>query len=341
MVDQVVLSDSNRTPVVQILTWLSLVISVLAFLTHASIKLYIFRRLKIESWLVLCSLILCIAQSIAVTLQCQHGFGKPMSTLRNEDVQANLKSDYAATILFFWSLGCSKLAIVSFIHYLTVSETHRKINFGVGALAATWTLCSSIVAACQCRLPDPWNRARGHCIDRIFWWNVLSILNMTTDAAIVLLELGITAKLQTTRRRKAGIMSLFACRLVVVVAAAIQLMIFRKESSNATLKDDLTLGYWRSTICNQIVQCLAVLTTSLPYTKLFLEGFDTGFLGVNDLRRQGLHTSRNKSREYHLMEVSRSTPGQAINASKSWAIGTASAEAQYPKEHRISVVEPL
>ncbi|KAH9871025.1 hypothetical protein J1614_006599 [Plenodomus biglobosus] len=216
MVKQVVLSDSNRTPVVQILTWLTLVISVLAFLTHASIKLYIFRRLKKENWLVLCSLVLCIAQSVAVTIQCQHGFGRPMSSLSDEDVQVNLKSEYAATILFIF----------------------------------------------------------------------------------------------------------------VVVAAIIQLMIFHQESSNAALKHDLTLGYWRSTMCNQIVQCLALLTTCLPYTKLFLEGFDTGFLGVNDLRRQGLHTPKDKSREYQLMDVSRSAPERDMDISKSCTVRTEPADSQ-------------
>lgn len=329
MVKQVVLSDSNRTPIVQILTWLTLVISVLAFLTHASIKLYIFRRLKKENWLVLCSLVLCIAQSVAVTLQCQHGFGRPMSSLSDEDVQVNLKSEYAATMLFILSVGFSKLAIVSFIHCLTPFESHRKINFDVGGLASIWIVCSAIVAACQCRLPDPWNRAQAHCINRITWWDTVSIFNVITDAAIVLLELGITAQLHITRRRKAGIMSLFACRLVVDVAAIIQLMIFHQESANAALKHDLTLGYWRSTMCNQIFQCLALLTTCLPYTKLFLEGFDTGFLGVNDLHRQGLHTPKDKSRGYHLMDVSRSAPERDMNISKSWTVRTEPADGQF------------
>jgi hypothetical protein len=55
--DQIVVSDSNRTPVVQIVTWLCLVVSILAFFTHAGIKLYASRSLGVETILVFLSLV--------------------------------------------------------------------------------------------------------------------------------------------------------------------------------------------------------------------------------------------------------------------------------------------
>jgi hypothetical protein len=57
MADQVILSDTNLTPIVQIVCWFTLVTSLLAFLTHAGIKFYVFRTLTIESWFVLTSLV--------------------------------------------------------------------------------------------------------------------------------------------------------------------------------------------------------------------------------------------------------------------------------------------
>ena len=53
---QVIVSDLNRTPIVQIITWFTLTTSLLAFLTHAAIKFYVFRSLTTESWFVLVSL---------------------------------------------------------------------------------------------------------------------------------------------------------------------------------------------------------------------------------------------------------------------------------------------
>lgn len=55
--DQVIISETNRTPIIQIVAWLCLVTSLLAFLTHAGIKFYVFRSLRLESWLVLVSLV--------------------------------------------------------------------------------------------------------------------------------------------------------------------------------------------------------------------------------------------------------------------------------------------
>ena len=49
MADQVLVSASNRTPVVQIVTWFCLAVSVLAFFSHAGIKIYLVRSITIET----------------------------------------------------------------------------------------------------------------------------------------------------------------------------------------------------------------------------------------------------------------------------------------------------
>lgn len=176
----------------------------------------------------------------------------------------------------------------------------------------------------------------------------MSIFNIVTEVAIIALELGITAQLQINRQRKASIMSLFACRILqvchpwriytsdigrVLVAAAIQLAYFHQENNDRTTNDDLMLGYWRSALCNQIVQCLAIVTTCLPYTKIFMEGFESGLFRVDESRRRGEYTSKGYSgREYQLMDVSRSSharrsaPERSINVSKSWAVSVEPAD---------------
>ncbi|KAL6704917.1 hypothetical protein ACN47E_007462 [Coniothyrium glycines] len=319
--NQVILSDTNRTPIVQIITYFTFVTSLLAFVTHAGIKLYIFRTLRIESWFVLASLVFCIAQSVAVISQTYHGFGTPMKSLSPQDLLSNFKGEYAAAILLFASIGFSKLAIIAFVHSLTPSKRHRVVNFGIGIFAAVWMLCAILIVCFECSMPDPWNRTQGRCVDRLTWWTAISVLNIVTEVAIVTLELYITAQLHVKRNRKASIMGIFACRLLVTVAAIVQLDFFYQESKDTALKDDLTLGYWRSAICNQTMQCLAIFTTCLPYTKIFMEGFESGLMRLDDLRRRGEHSSKGDSRSYQLMDISRSGPDRrAIKVSKTWNI---------------------
>ncbi|CAE7000764.1 hypothetical protein P3342_001300 [Pyrenophora teres f. teres] len=333
MMIQVIVSDLNRTPIVQIITWFTLATSLLAFFTHAAIKFYVFRSLTTESWFVLVSLVFCVAQSAAVSLQAHYGFGTPMSSLSDYQIESNLKSEYSAMILFIVSLGFSKLAVVAFVHHLTPSRLHRRINFGILAIVCLWLICSVMVAIFECRPPRTWDRRLGQCLDRSTWWNAVSICNIITELAIVAIELGITAQLHVRRQRKVAVMTLFSCRLLVLVTAAIQLGFFNQEIQDAALREDLTLGYWRSSICNQIVQCLAIVTTCLPYTKLFMEGFESGLMRLDDLRRRGEQTTKEDSKGYQLMDMSRSGPSEqsggsqnvpnrsrSIQVSTSWAV---------------------
>jgi hypothetical protein len=116
----------------------------------------------------------------------------------------------------------------------------------------------------------------------------------------------------------------------VLVAAAVQLAFFIRESKDEALKNDLTLGYWRSTICNSILQCLAISTTCLPYTRLFMEGFESGLMRLDDSRRRGEYASKDGSGSngYQLMDVSRSGhsnrggQGRNIQVSKTWDVQT-------------------
>lgn len=106
----------------------------------------------------------------------------------------------------------------------------------------------------------------------------------------------------------------------VPIISLAQLVLYHEENRDTALKEDLTLGYWRSATCNQLVQCFAILTTCLPYTKFFMEGFDSGLMRFDDMRRRGEHVGKDKGSGYQLMDISRSTQAQQINVSKSWNI---------------------
>ena len=104
--------------------------------------------------------------------------------------------------------------------------------------------------------------------------------------------------------------------MVIVV----QLVFYHQENKDSTMRYDLTLGFWRSAVCNQVVQCLGIVTLCLPYTKVFMEGFESGLMRLDDLRRRGEHTKDDSKREYQLMDISRSTRNKTINVSRSWDV---------------------
>ena len=114
---------------------------------------------------------------------------------------------------------------------------------------------------------------------------------------------------------------LTSCRVPIV--AAIQLVYFHQEARNPATEEDVTLGYWRSSLCNEILQCISIVTVCLLYTKIFMEGFESGLTRVDDGRRREGSALREYQRLGHqLMDLSRSSnatypsPEDAIKESK-------------------------
>lgn len=68
--------------------------------------------------------------------------------------------------------------------------------------------------------------------------------------------------------------------------------------------DNSTHDLWKWTLVTQIVQCITILTTCVPYLRPLLESLPSGLLGSDEIRRRGtpseLGYSRNKSGSYQL-----------------------------------------
>ena len=94
-----------------------------------------------------------------------------------------------------------------------------------------WAVTAELVAAFQCHLPNPWQFVGNSCIDTVSselvehssmgsdgtqksFWNYFGILNILTDAAVVLLPAIIVWRLQMNQKRKTVIISCFAARVL-------------------------------------------------------------------------------------------------------------------------------
>lgn len=116
---------------------------------------------------------------------------------------------------------------------------------------------------------------------------------------------------------------LTSCRVPIV--AAIQLVYFHQEARNPATEEDVTLGYWRSSLCNEVLQCVSIVTVCLLYTKIFMDGFESGLTRVDDGRRREGPALREYQRFGHqLMDLPHSSdtthlsPEDAHRESKKW-----------------------
>lgn len=66
-----------------------------------------------------------------------------------------------------------------------------------------------------------------------------------------------------------------------------------------------------------MVQCLAIVTTSLPYAKMFMTSLDSGMIRIDDARRRGEDYSKGSTgRAYELLGISSDGARQQGQAQK-------------------------
>ncbi|CAD6591805.1 MAG: hypothetical protein ASARMPREDX12_005417 [Alectoria sarmentosa] len=275
---------NNLTPVIEIVTWFLLVTLVLSVIARGATKAVIVRSLGLDDYLISVATLFAIGQSVAVSVQTAHGYGKPAETLTSSQLDGDLKAEYVATLFYIPSLCFAKVAVLSLIQTITPHRNDRRWAIGLAILIFVWALTSELVTTFSCKIPTPWDYTHGKCLDRYSWWSYFEITNIITDVALILLPLAIIWKIQTSWARKAGIFSFFALRTTVTIASMTKLVFLTRTRDS----QDPTIDSWPVTICTQTIECLSILSTCVLYLKPFLDSLESGFIRSDDMRRRGL-----------------------------------------------------
>ncbi|KAF7954416.1 hypothetical protein EAE96_005538 [Botrytis aclada] len=278
---QDLITSSNKTPLVEIFVWIPITASALGVCAHLGTKLAISEKFEWQDHFVLISMAFSIGQTIAVAIECSNGLGKLFDTLKQGQVETVLKAEYSASILYIASLFFAKMSIVIFIYDFTPIAAERITTKIFGFVISLWAITSILAVAFQCRSSKVWDSIGGECFNQTAFWNYSAIVNIVTDASLILLITFIALHIQTSSSRKLTLISIFGTRICVIAAVCCQLFYSNKRI------DDPTFDPWRTTICNQIVQCLSIITACVPYLKLFLDSLESGLLRSDDLRRRG------------------------------------------------------
>ncbi|KAF7942890.1 uncharacterized protein EAE97_006344 [Botrytis byssoidea] len=256
---QVFITDTNKTPLIELFVWVPLSISCLGVAARLATKIAIFKKLHLQDHLVSISLLLAIGQSIAVTIQYSNGYGQHLSTLSTSHQEGLLKAGYAANLLFIASLCFVKLSIALFIDNLTPITRERQAARVIGLIILLWTISSIFSSAFQCSVPRPWDRINGSCINQKAFGNYYAAVNIITDFSLILMVVAIATHIQTSRLRRFAIMVIFGIRICVIAATGVQIYYLNKPSK------DLAFDPWPEAIITQSVLCLSILTACLPY----------------------------------------------------------------------------
>ncbi|KAI5456219.1 hypothetical protein BGZ63DRAFT_435722 [Mariannaea sp. PMI_226] len=302
---QRIITDTNKAPLIQVLTLMFLVIAILACFVRSGTKIHMIKRLRLDDTLAVLATVFAIGQSITVFAACESGLGKPFDTLSFSKTDTFFKIQYAANAMFIASLLCAKFSGTIGLRMMS-RNSHKWIILTCEIIVGLWGFSALFVNFFQCQLPTPWDYSDRHrCINR--------------NVAIVAIMIESARKIHTSWSKKILVISVFGSRIFVVPAVVVQII----YSNRAFASDDFTFSAWEAAITVQLVQCLAIFTVCVPNLKPFLDSLESGQNRVDDLRRQGKSSSNGyatykpghsgyRSAQNSAM-ASRSRPAEAID----------------------------
>ncbi|KAI1173357.1 hypothetical protein F4777DRAFT_558196 [Nemania sp. FL0916] len=298
---------------IQLITWFLFVVAVLSVSTRLATQYAMTSRLPREDFLMLGSLAAYLAQCILISKAAASGLGRASASLTPGSIDNTIKSEYASVPFFILTLALVKLSIYFAVIHLSPNRLHRRINLVLGVITALWYVPATFSSIFQCAIPTPWDYIHGtHCIDRRSWWAFVMVLNVITDLGVVALYILILWKLHISPARKATLMTVFSTRVLVVVAAILQLY----EFYNATPSDNVTSALYLPVALKQAVLALSITTACIPYLKPFMNSLEAGVVRIENVpgSEEELSRDRTGSSAYYLNSYgARSSPGCSSN----------------------------
>ncbi|KAI4142568.1 MAG: hypothetical protein LQ340_007302 [Diploschistes diacapsis] len=195
-------------------------------------------------------------------------------------------------MLFVATLCLIKLSIVILLWLITPAEDHRRLLMVTAAFVVVTGLVSEFTEAFQCRVPSTWD----------FLGN-----NQCFDQVSLSAGLGVNSLVLTRPRLLSG------DTLVLDIGASVVLLAFTSEFDSPNVTVDLFA--W--VLITQIVQCVTITTSCIPYLRPLLKAYPSGMFKNDDVRRKGTKISYAAgSRDQEIETVALRAPSNSSHTGK-------------------------
>ncbi|KAJ9417949.1 amino acid permease-domain-containing protein [Fusarium oxysporum] len=280
----------NKAPIVRAMTALLMVISIQAATIRIVTRVTTVGSLSLDDGLVAASTVLAVIQSIIVIFEGSAGLGK-RDGIDTDQISLILKSQYASNILFITVLFLAKISATRTIRSMASRERQRLVLITEGVISL-WALGSIVASLFECSLPKPWDYIHGKCFNRALFWTVVDIVNIMTDIIVTGILIDMFKSLQTSRSKKFLVIGVFGCRILITPAIICHIYYFRKATNlNKPLFD-----MWAPTVIIQVIQCMSIMVTCVPFLKPFMDSLESGQMNAGDGLQTRTRGSDSRSR---------------------------------------------
>ncbi|KAM7219915.1 hypothetical protein V8F06_004770 [Rhypophila decipiens] len=292
-----VIDGVDASPVVQIMAWLCLVLSVLSVAAQFATKQLLARKLKSADWVLLGALILSVGQIAAILSPGGQGIGLSSDRQNDSAVDNAFQVFYSSELLNIFALVATKAALLFALLAITPDTRHRVVIFATGAVTLLWGTSNLFAIAFQCPEPARWNLMRhgAQCVDLHAVRAFGAITNLLLDVILIVIPSIIIIPVQMTWDKRIKILGGFWCRVVPVCASIVQIIllfrspkVFSLPNSTTTTEQapDFLYELYKPTTTALLVQTTGLMATTVPFLKPFLMSLESGFLRADDEARR-------------------------------------------------------
>jgi len=275
----IVVTADDRSPIINLVTWLLTVFMVLVVLTKVLGGVWTTRRLSGDSVFLMFTMLLAVGQCVAVTEQVAGGLGKHERTLSEIELTKFQKAAYASQILYIATLCCAKLSIGQFLGTLARAKEVRAALGLTTIITGLWGIIAILALAFQCSLPHPWAILSSHCFNQTAFWDVIGIVDAITDFALGAIPAIIIWDLKILPAKKVSVLGAFTARWLTIPLIALRLHFI----STASASSDHPFDDYQTSLTTQIGLNLSIVLTCVPSLKTFMKDVEHG-LFTSDLR---------------------------------------------------------
>ncbi|KAK6382076.1 hypothetical protein LTS17_003961 [Exophiala oligosperma] len=270
------ISATEKGPVVNLVSWVSLATLCLAVITVLVSKIVVLRRLMWTDSIITTAMLFAIGFTIAINNQVSHGLGSLRSTISSQDFEGFQKAGYAWNMLYIITIALGKLSTLSLLIALAPNKSYHRIPMRVlVGFIGLWAVASLLASAFQCSLPHPYLITTETCFSQVGFWDAVGVINILTDVAIMAMPILLVHNLHLATKKKVAVCFAFSFRLGAVACTIWRLSEIHRFFDRGT---DVTFDIWLPTIATILDLFIGVFSACVPHLRPFMDSIQAGYL---------------------------------------------------------------
>lgn len=145
----------------------------------------------------------------------------------------------------------------------------------IGGFLVAWAISSIFSSAFQCSLPHPYLITTGTCFQQTRFWTSFGVINIITDAALMIIPVYLVYNLQLSVKKKTAVCFAFSFRVLEIGCTIWRLTQLGKFFDRNA---DVTFDSWLPTIATILELFFGVFSSCVPHLRPFMESIQAGYL---------------------------------------------------------------